>query len=223
MPQNPRKRVVSTLTAWYTLPASPTSTSAPASTPRSPPASRSPPFCPNSPQFGRKRAVSPSPAPSTAAETSEPTTAAVLRPPSTVSPPSSPVPPCLIPVSPRFDWAEDVEALPVMTLFAKTYGPRDLSGLWSSQPAPFQMLQRRTRRRRAPVYPVSRQRHANASIMFTRHHPSGIGPGKPSITVPFGTPAPAPAPPALVLDWDQDPRLVNLGQALRALGWKPPC
>jgi hypothetical protein len=42
--------------------------------------------------------------------------------------------------------------------------------------------------------------------LITRHHPSGIGPGKPIITVPFGTPTPAPS--VLRLDWDCDPRLV---------------
>jgi hypothetical protein len=59
------------------------------------------------------------------------------------------------------------------------------------------------------------------NTMFTRRHPSGIAYGKPVLTIPFGTiSAPAPVP---KLDWDQDPRLMNLSQALRALGWIPPC
>ena len=52
-------------------------------------------------------------------------------------------------------------------------------------------------------------------------HPSGIGPGKPVIAVPFRTSAPA--PPVLKFDWDQDPQLADLSRALWALGWAPPC
>jgi hypothetical protein len=56
---------------------------------------------------------------------------------------------------------------------------------------------------------------------ITQCHPSGIGPGKPIITIPFGTtPTPAPAP---KLDWDEDPHLVDLSRALWALGWTPSC
>jgi hypothetical protein len=62
-------------------------------------------------------------------------------------------------------------------------------------------------------------------VFITRRHPSGIGPGKPIITVPFGiAPAPIPLAPLVPkLNWDQDPRLVDLSCALRALGWTPPC
>jgi hypothetical protein len=57
--------------------------------------------------------------------------------------------------------------------------------------------------------------------MFTCCHPSGIAHGEPVITIPFGgTPALTPAP---KLDWDQDALLINLSQALHALGWTPPC
>lgn len=57
--------------------------------------------------------------------------------------------------------------------------------------------------------------------MFTQYHPSGIGPGKPIVIVLFEMPASA--PPVPILDWDSDPRLMNLSHALYALGWTPPC
>ena len=59
-------------------------------------------------------------------------------------------------------------------------------------------------------------------LFITRRHPSGMGPGRPVITVPVGV-ALAPAAPVPKLDWDHDPRLADLSRALRALGWAPPC
>ena len=143
--------------------------------------------------------------------------------------PSSPQPDPKRAVSPtpaRFDWADDAASIPI----APSSYPRDLSGLKTGNLQPFGTLRQRTRRRRRPrhlflppqqsfllpyVYP------SHSQPFITRCHPSGIGPGKPVTTVPSGTPTPA--TPVLGLNWDQDPRLVNLSQALRALGWIPPC
>ena len=65
-------------------------------------------------------------------------------------------------------------------------------------------------------------RRSQAQPFIIRRHPAGIGPGRPIITIPVGT-APVPATPVPKLDWDQDPRLVDLSHALCALGWTPPC
>jgi hypothetical protein len=186
---------------------------------------------PCSPQIPHKRADSMPPASSTAANAFEPPTVAVLQPPSPVPTPPSSVPPCSTPVPSRFDWAEDAASMPI------TPSPysRDFSGLKTGRLQPFGTLQRRTRQRQALPYFFSSSRSfvrpvlpslVQSQVFITRRHPSGIGPGKPTITVPFGTtaaPAPAPAPPVLNSNWDQDPRLMNLSQALRALGWIPPC
>jgi hypothetical protein len=171
---------------------------------------------------------------STTANPSNPPATVVLRPPSLVEPPQSLVLLCPPSVPLHFDWAEDAKSLPMTTSSAEAYGPRDLSDLRSSQPAPFQNLQRRVRwhrstRRRAPPQCFSSQKsfhvalpsHTASPLFITRRHPASIGPGRPVVTIPVGV-APAPAAPALKLDWDQDPHLVNLSQALCALGWTPP-
>ena len=76
----------------------------------------------------------------------------------------------------------------------------------------FRTLRRRTRRRRAqPCFfpPSGKSFHSAPPInvpsqpFITRRHPSGIGPGRPIVLVPFGA-APAPA------------------SVLARLGWRPP-
>ena len=74
-----------------------------------------------------------------------------------------------------------------------------------------------------PFFPSTWSSSVQPPVFITRQHPSGIRPGKPIITVPFRIPASTPALPALNLDWERDPRLMNLSQALHALGWTPPC
>jgi hypothetical protein len=93
-----------------------------------------------------------------------------------------------------------------------TKSPRNLSSLRSSQPAPFRTLQRRVRRRQKPrnlyhfTHSHSQQQYTHQS--FSRCHP------------PYHTQHqyPQPLTPAS-LDWDRDPRLVDLSNALHALGW----
>jgi flagellar biosynthesis/type III secretory pathway protein FliH len=178
---------------------------------------------PSPPQTPRERVVSPPPVSSTTADASESPATTVLRPPSLVEPPLSSVQPRLTPVPSRFDWAEDAASIPIVP---SSY-TRDLSSLRTRCLQPF-----RTLRRRAPPHFFSQSRKSSypalplvpqsqVQFFITRRHPSGIGPGKPIITIPFGTTsAPAPVP---KLNWDQDPRLVDLSRALRALGWTPPC
>jgi hypothetical protein len=209
-------------------------------TPESPEHPQALPHLPCSPKTPHKHAVSPPPASYTPATspTTPLTPADTPRPPST--PPFPPVHPslphldCERPVLPpptRFDWADDAESLPT----APRTQLRDLSGLKTGHAQPFGTLRRRTRRRRPPLQIFSSRNFFHSTVpslvppqpFITRRHPSGIGPGKPIVTIPFGTPAlvsaPAPAPPVPKLDWDQDPRLADLSRALRALGWAPPC
>jgi hypothetical protein len=194
------------------------------------------PRLPSLPKTPRKRTVSPPPAshtPTASLTTLSTPTDALCSPPNHLSLPISPSPPHLDPKQTvstpptRFDWADDAASLPT----APSTLLRDISSLNTGCRQPFGTLRRRTRRRRAPPRIVSSRKiyhPAMASLVssqpfITRCHPYGIGPGKPVIIAPFGV-APAPhAPPALKLDWDQDPRLANLSCALRALGWTPPC
>jgi hypothetical protein len=183
--------------------------------PRSPTQLRKCSTPPVSPQLSHRNVVSSNPAHSAAPGVPEPTAAAVLRPPSPVLTPPSPVSPCsTTPV--RFDWAEDAASIPIVP---SSY-TRDLSSLQTRCLQPFRTLRRRTRRRRAPPHFLSQSRKSSypalplvpqsqVQFFITRRHPSGIGPGKPIITIPFGTTS-APTP-GLKLDWDQDPRLANLG------------
>jgi len=116
------------------------------------------------------------------------------------------------PMSMHFNWAEDAVAMPI----EPTPHAQDFSGLKMGCKQPFGALWRRTRQRRAPPpFLVPPQ------PFITQRHPSSIGPGRPVIIVPFGE-APASAP-ILKLDWDWDPRFMDLSCALRALGWVPAC
>jgi hypothetical protein len=113
------------------------------------------------------------------------------------------------PISDRFDWANDVSVLPTSPTFSQ-HPPRDLSCLRSTATHPFSSL----RRRRTGSHPKNqrnvpqRQRGYWHSHSFeplpTLHHAR-----RPHTS--FRTP--------ISLDWDQDPRLVDLSKALQALGW----
>jgi hypothetical protein len=143
----------------------------------------------------------------------------------TPSSPQNPQQRTVSPPSAHFDWADDAALLPI----APSNLPRDISGLKTGHPQPFGTLQRRTRRRRAPLQVFSSRNffrsalpsHIASQPFITRRHPAGIGPGRPIVTIPVGV-APVPAASVLKLDWDLDPRLANLSRALRALGWAPP-
>jgi hypothetical protein len=120
----------------------------------------------------------------------------------------------------HFDWAEDAELLPI----ASKLQPRDLSVLRSNIPQPFDSIQRQARRRQThnflPSLFVRRGRPVwTTGPIVTHRHPFGLGSGKPIISIPSPVPQESP----LKLDWDSDPRLVDLSQALCALGWAPTC
>ena len=217
------------------LPHSGTQTTAPERRNMPPGVSQTPPDVsppPGLPQTPRKRAVSASSVwyTSPASPTTPSTPFAPRSPPVCPSPPQPSPKRAGSPLHTRLDWAEDAECLPTTPL-----PPRDFSCLRATRAQPFRNLRQRTRRRRPPAqFSTPSRPFARASpaphvypsysqVFITRSHPTGIGPGKPVITVPFGAGAPTPAPPVPNLDWERDPRLVNLSRALRALGWTPPC
>ena len=119
-------------------------------------------------------------------------------------------------VSTRFNWADDANSFPISSMMPTKY-PRDLSGLRSSSANPFSSLRRRCRNRKKPRHFVnfwsqpycqhilpSPRYHTSVShsLCHNRRHSS-----QPSSSVHVS------------LNWDQDPRLADLSNALRALGW----
>ena len=99
------------------------------------------------------------------------------------------------PILESFNWADDAGALPIIPTLDQ-HPPRDLSCLRSNSPHPFSSLQRR----RGPKKRQYAQRHGYGHHGHWHHslHPY--------------TPSPS-------LNWDQDPRLHDLSNALKALGW----
>ena len=115
------------------------------------------------------------------------------------------------------DWAEDATLLPIAPLLPtpsvpRQHAPHDFSGLRSSGLNPFSSLQRRSKQLcgRTPRF-----RHQNTPFI----RPLQSYRSSPS----FFTPSKHTSPPHIsALNWDQDPRLLNLSQALKALGWIRP-
>jgi hypothetical protein len=109
-----------------------------------------------------------------------------------------------------FNWADDAAELPIPST-GPAKQPRDLSGLRSSSfpKNPFSSLQHRHQKfnKKRFYFPVitSRYRRYHLSsgshlhFQNSHHHPCH----------PF----------FVSLDWDQDPRLLDLSNALKALGW----
>jgi len=120
-------------------------------------------------------------------------------------------------VSPPLDWTEDTASLPTSPLppaptTSHHHAPRDFSGLRSSKPNPFSSLQRHSKQLcgRTPHF-----RHQNTPFI----QPLQSYRSSPS----FFTPSKHTSPPHIsALNWDQDPHLLNLSQALKALGWICP-
>ena len=108
------------------------------------------------------------------------------------------------PTSGPLNWADDTNTLPISTTLPQ-HAPRDLSCLRSTSACPFLSLRRRRGRPK---------NHWNAQCLGYHSH-----------LYPFKFPAwnhPPPHTPFRVpisLDWDCDPRLADLSNALRALGW----
>jgi hypothetical protein len=133
----------------------------------------------------------------------------------TLTPPPIPEP------TPRFDWADDAESIPIMS----KPPPRDFSVLRSNTPRPFDSIQRQTRRRNQmrnpPIRSFTRRSQPAWSMgpVVTHRYPFGSGQGSPKVVIP----SPRPHEPSPKLDWDGDPRLADLSRVLRSLGWAPTC
>jgi hypothetical protein len=136
--------------------------------------------------------------------------------------------------STHFSWADDAAEIPIASPLPLQQAPRDFSALRSGSRKPFSTLQRRYHRSRGvqrtcqPFRPFPMQRTygtppiRNSPPLVTHYHPSGIKPGKSAITIPIRS-STRPIQPALQLDWDQDPRLCELGRVLGTLGWVRRC
>ncbi|KAG5633512.1 hypothetical protein H0H81_007204 [Sphagnurus paluster] len=125
-------------------------------------------------------------------------------------------------------WADDADTtIPVLpasntTTPARPTTERDISVLSSGSAAPFSSLQRRTRRShhrfsRTPRQQFTRHTRYENEPIRTYSHPTGVGQGKPVFVINSAPPTTSPT--NRRLDWDQDPRLCDLGRLLRGLGW----
>jgi hypothetical protein len=126
--------------------------------------------------------------------------------------------------STRFSWADDAASIPIISSSMPTLASRDFSALRSQSKTPFGTLQRRYQRsrgiRRTRQYfrTLPAQRTYSPWLQhnpppITCYHPSGIRPGRHAITTPIHSVSTS------HLDWDQDPRLHELGRVLGTLGW----
>lgn len=131
---------------------------------------------------------------------------------------------------PKLNWADDVEAILPTPVF---HSPpqRNLSTLSTGATRPFGTLQRHVNRSCSYLRQPRQSHHFMQPPPYTRAtpwgptithcHPSGIASGKPVFALPSSIRGRIWAP-SIHLDWDQDPRLINLSNALRSLGWVRP-
>jgi len=130
------------------------------------------------------------------------------------------------------DWAEDAETLPTSPMpppsqpVPSSLPPRDFSALSTGLPQPFASLQHRHRRSSRPT-PSALHKHSPQCRAIRRpQQKSGFHYAATRQTPPLYShlhptpPSPSDTPVAqFPLNWDQDPGLRDLGQALAALGW----
>ena len=130
----------------------------------------------------------------------------------------------------HLDWVEDVTSLPIAPLFPTPSvpcqrAPRDFSGLHSSGLNLFGSLQCRFKQFRAWVSSRFHQDIPFSRSLHSRYQPPPVCPlsslSKPQVLCQASKNEPLVSSPS-VLDWDQDPRLSDLSQALKALGWIHP-
>jgi hypothetical protein len=134
----------------------------------------------------------------------------------------------------KLNWADDVnEVLPTLVSHLPP-PPRDLSILSTGVMRPFGTLQHCVNRSRSYLRQPRRHHHFTQPPSYTQatpivtwgptithHHPSGISSGKPVFTLPSSVLGRVQTS-TIHLDWDQDPWLINLSDALRSLGWVRP-
>jgi hypothetical protein len=115
-----------------------------------------------------------------------------------------------LPVSEAFNWADEAETLYTSPTFPQ-HPPRDFSGLRSSSVNPFSSLRRRRGyHKNSRCFINTRSQPKCQHIYPNYHHYSSTR------QAPHHIPQPRFA---VSLNWDKDPRLADLGTALRALGW----
>ncbi|KAJ6613473.1 hypothetical protein B0H10DRAFT_2436474 [Mycena sp. CBHHK59/15] len=133
------------------------------------------------------------------------------------------------------DWGEDASTPPTSPLRSESppSTPRDFSALVKGSPQPFASLQQRRRRSPRPPTSSSLQNHSpqmhsirrpqKKSTIHAAPRRSTPSYSYPPPSIAFRTPTsfpPSDKPvPQFPLDWDRDPRLRDLSQALTALGW----
>jgi hypothetical protein len=111
-------------------------------------------------------------------------------------------------VSTHFSWADEAAELPTLPT-APTKQPRDLSDLRSSSKNSFSSLQRRYHK-----FNKKRFHFINSTPQYHCHH---MFPGPYHHFQNFRQHSQPPF--SASLNWDQDPRLSDLNNALKALGW----
>lgn len=115
------------------------------------------------------------------------------------------------PVSEHFKWADDSESLPTASI-TPTNHPRNFSSLRSSSANPFASLRRRHRKNLHRVIDSHPQHeyccHHNFKFQNLRYYSSNFH-------IPCSL---SRHPPPASLNWNHDPRLLDLSNALRALG-----
>src|SRR5271168_1828805 len=146
------------------------------------------------------------------------------------SPPLPPVPstapvrdppPKMVPRPPssaaRLNWADDAAtSLPILP---SNPPPRDLLCLRSSSPKPFSSLQRRNRKPKKYFFQPLKNYNPSSTPRQNNFHTRSLPPY--TLSAPF-VPKPGRSP-LSALNWEDDPRLSDLSQALKALGWiRPP-
>jgi len=121
-----------------------------------------------------------------------------------------------LPLSARFDWADDAASLPILP---SNPPPRDLSVLRSSSTRPFSSLQRRNRKPKKHFFQPFKNYHMS-SVRRQNNFQARPLPSYAS-SVPF-IQRPRQSPSPSTLNWEDDPRLSDLSRALRTLGWIRP-
>jgi len=135
------------------------------------------------------------------------------------------------PPSPPLNWADDAASLPISSLpilsppiLSSHLTPRDLSILRSSFSKPFSSLQRRNKRQPHFSQPFCKRQSFNIPHQTSSRH-RFPPPHFSTTSVKTARVYPSRTPhfsPSSALNWEGDPRLFKLSQALNALGWVRP-
>ena len=123
---------------------------------------------------------------------------------------------------PAFDWSNDAASIPIIPTFPKNQPHHDLSALCSTNPNPFSSLAHRNRQHHLPLenrqptqpfWPRQTQPFFPVSQPIPHQHFIQV----PTPLTPLLPPTSMNVP--MALDWESDPHLLDLSQALKALGW----